>query len=187
MSDNIRLSVNVNELADRLSRTLPNLTRDEIITGMRMIVGKLEAKVIQNIHARFDRDESMKRPPHIRIEDAVLGTVTVLGDMVIGEVGIDMEAVPYARIQEYGGGIPPHVIRPRSYALGVRISTLKNPLMLVEDAEAGYDTLALHHVNHPGAHIAARHFMQEAAESFQAIVGEDLTAAWQRALMRSGF
>jgi len=186
MADQIRLSVNADELATRLSKTLPSLTRDEIFRGMRQIIGKLEAKVIQNIHTYFENDQI--RPPHIRLEDGLLGTVVMQGDMIIGQLGIDLEAVPYAGILEHGGATPPHLIRPRKAgALGLRIDTFTKPLMLKEDVEAGYPYLAVQYVNHPGARIAARHFMQDAVTAMQQSIGGDLMAGWQRALMRTGF
>lgn len=185
MADKIELEINAEDLARRIT-SLPSLTRDEVIRGMGVIVGKVEERVIRNIRAMLSGGHSSAREQHIHLEDSVLGVVETSGDIVIGRVSVDESGeVPYARILEEGGQISAHLIKPKSAgAISFGEGTLKSPLQMPEN-RGEFGDLALAYVRHPGARIAAYHYMLDALESIQGEIGGDLGGAWRRVIMRA--
>src|SRR5204863_4168097 len=149
MADGIRIDVDVTSIQRRFARELPDLTKEEVIYGMRMIVGNLEQRALRNIAEMFTREHSAGRPPHLRLEDAILATVHTEGNQVVGSVGYDLEEVPYARLLELGGVIPPHLIRPRNAAaLVFPTATLKS---FGEGETTQHEFVVAFQVNHPGS------------------------------------
>lgn len=185
MADGIRIDVDVTSIQRRFARELPDLTMEEVVFGMRMIVGELEEKALKNIAEMFTHEHSTGRPPHLRLEDSILGTVTTEGNMVIGTVGYDLEEVPYARMLELGGVIPAHLIKPRS------AKALVFPTATLREFQAGGETtqhefVVAFQVHHPGTTQPGYYYLLSALAEMARTVDNDIERAVARAIMRSG-
>lgn len=101
---------------------------------------RLRDLVEDNIRDRLNRVTG-------KLEDSVQVDFVEEGLRLDGRVYIS--GVPYAKAQEEGAEIPPHIIRPR------------NAKVLAFMAATGDKVFALH-VLHPGAKIPATHFMKDA-------------------------
>lgn len=187
MANSIIVETTAAEIASKV-RGLPNLTEDEVLRGMRQIISKLEARVVQNIRQKFSGDHGVGRPPHIPLEDSVLGTVTKIGDLIVGQVSVDEgKEIPYARILEEGGVTSAHLIRPRSAgAISFDKSTISGS-PAKKTAPGDEVDVTVQYVRHPGARLAAYHYLLEALQDFQGVIDGDIAASWRRAVMRSGF
>ena len=161
MSDDIRLEINAQDMIDRFGRRIPELTREKVMDAMRVFMGKLDAKVVENIEQVFTGGHSVTRSSHTHLQDSLLATVEADGDLVVGRLSIDLETTPYARILELGGVISPHRIMPRAAsAMAIPISTFSSG-EAYEGAEVtpeGLFVLAFQ-ANHPGASIHPYHYM----------------------------
>lgn len=119
---------------------IPSDIRDAIRDKMSGWMDQLHRLVVSNIQERLNRVSG-------KLEDAVEVEITEDGLRVEGHVYI--HGVPYARAQEKGAIIPPHIIRP------------SNSKVLVFMAASGHKVFATH-VMHPGGKIPPTHFMADA-------------------------
>lgn len=85
-----------------------------------------------------------------RLDASITATVTALGSTRM-EVLLQTTGVPYAKIQEEGGSIPPRTINT------TKASALA--FMWMGSGAAKGDTAFFHHVNWPGARIPAKHYI----------------------------
>lgn len=183
-----RISVDAGSVINRFRETIPNITREWVITGMRGVVGKLEQKILQNIDTMFLKSHSETRGAHLHLREGLLGQVIEEGDLIIGRVSIALDEVPYARILEMGGVIPTHIIRPKN------ASSLKIPISTFTSGEAyeraeittnGLYVLPYTDVHMPATNIVAYHFMLSALADLSKEAVDDIEIAVAHAIMRS--
>lgn len=91
---------------------------------------------------------------------------------IVARVFIDSDKVPYARAQEQGATIPPHIIRPREAKI------------LAFYAATGEKVFATR-VFHPGATIAGKHFMRDAKRQSAAQISKDIKKTVVEGIRRS--
>lgn len=96
---------------------------------------------------------------------AIETEVTVQGKLIKAQVFL--ANVPYARIQEEGGTIGPHMIYP------------KNAKVLAFQAATGEKVIASR-VFHPGGRIEGKHFMRDARRE----MGPEISRGLKRALVQ---
>lgn len=184
MAEGFRIDVDVGQIQQRFARDLPNLTKEEIISGMRVLVGKLEQRILQNVEEMFGEEHSATRPPHLHLSDSILATVVSEGDLVVGSVGFDLAETPYARILEMGGVISPHRILPRN-ALAMKIPTSTLRSFKQSEETSSQEFILAFEVNHPGAHIIPYHFMIGALTEIAREAQNDLELAVVRGITRA--
>lgn len=119
---------------------LPDTVKAIIRSKLPDLLEDLEQGVLENIDSRFKSGTDKTAQGLYRLIREERGVVE-------GIVGI--RGVPYARIQDRGGVIPPHIIRP------------KNGKILAFIAASGAKVFATQ-VSHPGGTIPATHFFKDA-------------------------
>lgn len=119
---------------------IPDDIRTVVREKTREWTYRLRDLVIDNIQSRLNRVSG-------KLEDGVQVEFVEDGLRMDGRVYI--AGVPYAKAQEQGAEIPPHIIRPR------------NAKVLAFMAATGDKVFALH-VLHPGSKVPATHFMRDA-------------------------
>lgn len=179
MAEDITFTVDAKDIINRFGERIPGLVRENVIQAMRDFMGVLDSRVRDNIESMFSQASTTvdPRPPHTRLQDSLLATVRVDGDDVIGEYSYDLEETPYARILEMGGHTSPHTITPKTAsALKIPVATLGD---LYEEAHLTDNGLFIttFQVNHPGANIAAYHYILTAVADLAKEFGNDIETA----------
>lgn len=128
---------------------MPDTVRAILVEKLHSLTEKLAEQVEDNIYSRLSKTPEKEGRDHPRLRDSVLWEVIDAGSgPVEGKVYID-ETVPYARIQEQGGSISPHMIFPRDGKI------------LAFRAATG-DKVFATHVFHPGGVIPPTYYMKDA-------------------------
>jgi hypothetical protein len=156
---------------------------------MRVVMGKLDTAIQQNITTMFSTEHRAERAAtRIHLADSILTQVEQQGDLIVGTISYDLEDVPYARLLEQGGDIPSHVIAPRSS------TDLKIPIATFSSGEAGEHArvtedglfvIPYHEVFHQGAHIQAYHYISLAVVALAKEVDNDFELAVAKAVRDS--
>lgn len=185
MPDEFKIEIDAGKVMDRFEKSLPDATKRQILEAMRIVMGKLDAAVEQNISTMFGTSHSSERSAHTHLADSVLTQVMQEGDLVVGTIGYDLASTPYARILEEGGNTPAHVIAPRSaYDLKIPIATFTSGeagehARVTED---GLFVIPYHEVFHQGAHIQAYHYIAMAVLALAKTVDNDFELAVAKAV-----
>lgn len=184
MAGEFEISIDSQAVLERFRTVLPGLTIQKIEQAFRVLMGRLEELVIQNIDSTFTGGHSAERPPHVKLRDAILATVKISGSEIVGEIGYDLAEVPYAAILEMGGSIPPHTILPRTAgALYFPTSTLK-AFSFGEETTMDEFIVAFQ-VQHPGAYIAPYHYLLSVVAAMSKTVHDDIEVAVVKAIVES--
>lgn len=134
---------------------LPDTVRVILLEKTRVWVTTLQGKVEDNILDRLEQKSG-------RLLAGVRSEVVEDGIRIEGRVFI--EGVPYARAQEDGASIPPHIIRPR------------NAKVLAFMAATGEKVFA-RHVFHPGATLQPKNFAKDAYREMGAEISKGIKNA----------
>jgi hypothetical protein len=137
---------------DRLPETVKVILRSKAEAWSR----QLEDKVRTNIENRFSGSG--------KTANAVEGFYGEENGHIVAGVRIDLKRAPGARIQEEGGVIPAHIIRPRD---AKRLAFI---------AATG-DKVIVRQVFHPGAVIQGQHFMKDAYRDMSSQVATEMKRA----------
>lgn len=179
MADFLSVSVLGDRNLIRNLEQMPDTVRAILVEKTRQLTEKMANIVRTNIDSRMTRSAKIKGEGGvgaIRMRDAVETSITVDPNRIEGSVYISDALVPYARIQERGGVIPPHIIRPREGKVMVFI------------ASSG-DKVFATRVFHPGAVIAPNWFMKDAYREMGPEISKEIKKAVVEGIrknMRSG-
>lgn len=129
--------------------SMPDTVRAILVEKMKVIAQEMADKVSSNAESRLNKSDKPKEysGSSRHIKDAVQTRVEQLGDSV--EAKVFISGIPYARVQDEGGVIPPHMIYPSK----ARVLAWVSP--------AGEEMFA-RRVSHPGATIPATNYMKDA-------------------------
>lgn len=169
------------DFLDRFGRELPEAVRAGVEGQFRILVGRLEDLVIQNIEEMFTEQGRSTG----KLAESILSTVTREGDLIVGEVSADLSHAPYARILELGGVTSAHQIRP------VHAGALKIPINTLSGFEAGeveeqtQEYIFSFGVDHPGSRFTARYYLRGALATLSREVGDSIETAIQDAIART--
>lgn len=176
MADFLQLTVLGDRNLIRNLEQMPDTVRVILLEKTRALTEDMADKVRENIEARLNKTDKPKEysgsPTHLK--DAVKVRITEDGVRVDGQVYI--EGIPYARAQEEGASIPPHMIYP------------KKSKLLVFIAATG-DKVFATRVFHPGSMIPPTWFMKDAYREMAPRISRDMKNAVVqgiRAKMRAG-
>lgn len=137
---------------------MPDTVRDILREKVKAMSLRLQDLVISSIHSRLGGKGNLANAVQTYYEEE--------GSIIRGGVRIDTSRVPYARIQDKGGVIPPHMILPR------------NAKRLAFTGFMG-DKVIVRRVNHPGAVITGQHFMTESYKT----ISPEITLALKRSVI----
>lgn len=150
--------------------TMPDQVREILSAKMRPLAQEMAAAVEDNIIERLNRKTG-------KLENAVLYEVTDGSSGVLARVWVDQARAPYAKAQEQGATIPPHMIYPKA-----------SKVLSFTSSKTG-ERIVTKRVAHPGAVLAPTWFMRDAYRQF----GPRFTTAIKKAVvegirarMRSG-
>ena len=176
MADFLQLTVLGDRNLIRNLEQMPDTVRAILLEKTRALTEDMADKVRENIEARLNKTNKPKEysgsPTHMK--DAVKVRITDDGVRVDGQVYI--EGIPYARAQEEGAAIPPHMIYP------------KKAKLLAFMAATG-DKVFATRVFHPGGMIPPTWFMKDAYREMAPRISRDMKNAVVqgiRAKMRTG-
>lgn len=128
---------------------MPDVVRAILLEKVRSWTERLRDQVEENIHARLNKTSKPKiysgSPKHL----AESVEVEIIEDGIKIDGRVFIAGIPYARIQDEGGAIPPHMIYPQKSKV------------LAFFAASG-DKVFATHVAHPGGQIPASRFMKDA-------------------------
>lgn len=139
----------------RNAEQMPEMVLHILRAKMAVWLDKLEDAVIASI----ERNLKTKSGKLVSSVKSIL-----MDDGFNIEASVYIAGVPYARIQDQGGVIPPHIIRAR------------NAKVMAFMAATG-DKVFATRVMHPGATIAPTYFMKEAYREVSPEVGKGIKKA----------
>lgn len=176
MADFLQLTVLGDRNLIRNLEQMPDTVRAILLEKTRALTEDMAEKVRQNIESRLNKTNKPKTysGSSTHLKDAVQVRITEDGVRVDGQVYIS--GVPYARAQEEGAAIPPHMIYPR------------NGKLLAFMAATG-DKVFATRVFHPGGMIPPTWFMKDAYREMGPRISRDVKNAVVqgiRASMRAG-
>lgn len=176
MADFLQLTVLGDRNLLRNLEQMPDTVRAILLEKTRALTEDMADRVRDNIEARLNKTNKPKEysgsPTHMK--DAVKVRITNDGVRIDGQVYI--EGIPYARAQEEGAAIPPHMIYP------------KKAKLLAFIAATG-DKVFATRVFHPGGMIPPTWFMKDAYREMAPRISRDMKNAVVqgiRAKMRAG-
>lgn len=177
MADLLQLTVLGDRHLLRNLEQMPDTVRAILLEKTRALTEEMADKVRANIEGRLNKTQNKPKgysgsPTHMK--DAVKVQIVDDGIRVDGQVYI--EGIPYARAQEEGAVVPPHMIYP------------KKAKVLAFMAATG-DKVFATRVFHPGGMIPPSWFMKDAYRELSPRVGRDVRNAVVqgiRARMRAG-
>jgi hypothetical protein len=185
-TDAIDIRIHDTEVAKLLQGEMEDRLADDIMQAMRNLTGTLEYLVLQNIETMFTEGgvRSLQGGRSLsgagRLASAVLATVsswTGRDKIITGQVSVDLDTAPYARILEMGGITKAHNIRPvHADALAIPTSTVKDFYERLEE-RASTEWLLVYEVHHPGSRFQGRYYLRGALAELSRMVGPDINEA----------
>lgn len=145
---------------------MPETVREIVRSKVAYFAEELRDQVVENIDERLNKTTGYKEKQY----SAAAGHLRDAIEIEYNDDGLDAiiyvdESIPYARIQEEGGTIPPHLIRPR-----------EAKALAFDWATAGKRAI-LAYVFHPGATIPGQHYLRDAYRMMSPQIGKAMQKA----------
>lgn len=153
-------------ILDNLSH-MPDTVRALLADKVREYAALIQEAAIDNVDARLSKTLSTKEKIYSgsisRLRDGILVDENIDSDHVEAYVYVSTD-IPYARIQEDGGHIGPHMIFPREAKVLAFYGATGEKVMV-------------RRVFHPGATLTGQHYLRDAYRQYAPKIGKDIQKA----------
>lgn len=164
MPDFLSLSLLGDRNLTRNLEQLPGVVNQVLLEKLKVLANELADKVEDNIGNRLGRGNKPKTysgsPKHMI--DSVGVSVRIINGAVSASVFID--GIPYAKAQEKGAIVPPHMIYPKR-------------VQLLSFIGSRGDRVFASRVSHPGGRIPATFFMRDAYKEMSPQISKEIKKA----------
>jgi len=145
---------------------MPEMVKDLVRSKVEYFAEELKNQVIDNIDERLSKTYGSKEKQYSGAAGHLRDAIEIEYDSDGLEAVIYVDgSIPYARIQEDGGIIPPHIIRPR-----------EGKALAFEWATAGKKVI-LAYVFMPSVTIPGQHYLRDAYRMFSPKIGKAIQKA----------